>query len=108
MAHIVVVQAAHIPSTSYILEVSCVQCCGAGQVTKVDPPKPQTRRPKELPLPTQPEVQGAKGNLVVTSNVCAQLAQTCPNLGLRPSCQECSIWRQRTAETGATLPLVAS
>ena len=51
------------------LMVSCIQYCGAGQVTKVDPPQPQTSRPQGLPAPTKPEVQGAAGSLVATSNV---------------------------------------
>lgn len=51
------------------LSTSCFQWCSAGQVTKIDPPKPQTTLPAGLVVPTQPEVQGAKGNLVATSNV---------------------------------------
>ena len=56
-------------SISWTSKISCIQCCGAGQVTKVDPPQPQTSRPQGVTAPTKPEVQGATGSLVATSNV---------------------------------------
>ena len=57
------------PSAAWTWKVSWVQLCGAGQVTKVDPPQPQTSRPQGLPVPKKPEVQGTPGSLVATSNV---------------------------------------